>query len=116
MSQDITWWYKGSRPLRNSAAWGAAPDLIKYLDKKKHFGVSYVPIGGDIVSVIGSVQPGDVIGFNLNAEGGINHAGIVTKIEDGKIYSGNTDSIRDQDLADYPTEKKYDLYFVHVRY
>ncbi|MCL1791110.1 MAG: amidase domain-containing protein, partial [Peptococcaceae bacterium] len=117
LSQDITWWYKGSRPLRNSAAWEAAPDLIKYLDKKKHFGVSYVPIGGDIADVIGSVQPGDVVGFDLNAEGGINHAGIVTKIEDGKIfYGGNTASYKYQELTNYPTQLNYDLYFVHVRY
>ena len=59
--------------------------------------------------MIGSVQPGDVVGFDLNAEGGINHAGIVTKIEDGKIYySGNTGSMRDRDLSKYPKEENYD--------
>lgn len=116
---DSEWWYDYNRSYRrNSAAWGVADDLYRYLVDHHGFSVSYIKNGGDICNVAGNVSPGDVIAwsnFNDVSPGTINHVAIVSKVEDGNIYyCGNTSDRTDALLTNY--DLNGDLYIVHAKY
>lgn len=118
-NMDAEWWYDYNRKhFENSAAWGVADNLYRYLTKTLGFSVSYVGNKGEISSIYSKVQIGDVIAWNnLDdvAPGVINHTAIVSKVQDETIYyCGNT-----SDRHDYPLSNSNlngSLYFVHIKY
>ena len=118
-NMDAKWWYDFDRSYReNSAAWGVADDMYRYLTGTLGFSVSYIPNKGDIFEIADRVNPGDVIGWNNFDEvprGVINHMAIVSYTEDGNIYyCGNTEARVDKLLMN--SDLNGDLYIVHVQY
>lgn len=116
---DSEWWYDYNRFYReNSAAWGVADNLYRYLTDTLGFSVSYVGNKGDISSVVHKVNPGDVIAWNNLDDvpaGVINHTAIVSKVENGKIYYCGNTSDRHNYLLDN-SKLNGSLYFVHMLY
>ncbi len=116
---DEVWWYDFNRPFReNSAAWGVADNLYRYLTGVHGFSISYIANKGDISNVANTCSPGDVIAWNnLDdvAPGIINHTAIISKVENGIIYyCGNTSDRTNRNLTNDTLNG--DLYIVHIKY
>ena len=116
---DSEWWYDFKRSYReNSAAWGVADNLYRYLINTKKFSVSYIPKDSDVSNVVDECRVGDVIAYNNwddVAVGVINHTAIISKIENGVIfYCGNTNDRVDEEFTNRGFNG--DIYIVHIKY
>ena len=114
----------GDPNVEASESWTLVPNLYRYMDENHNArgAGNVVYIGGvsDIVSMAGSVQPGDLIAF---AGDGINigHVGLVTEARRGDIfYSAHTEPRQNISLTYMYNSGQYaaagTVYIIHIAY
>ncbi|MGO1053277.1 amidase domain-containing protein [Crossiella sp. CA198] len=105
---DGVWWYTGARPIYGSFTWYAAHNSFNHMWKKKR---------ADFRSYFNQAVPGDILYFDFQGDGHLDHAAVVTNVKGNHIwYSQHSPKKKYRHLQDVlPGSPNLKLYIAHPK-